>query len=167
MTIYSSKPTATAPLDPQEVTSYGTMNLDPRNFLNCYLRLLKQLTEVGNVSESAFEKRFREFASRPSTYFIIVLEDVTSRKVVGCATLVVELKLIHECSKRGHIEDVVVDEACRKQGLGKLLIGTLIKVGEAEGCYKISLDCSKDKVEFYERNGFKQETISMCIRLSH
>nr|CUU99022.1 hypothetical transcript [Hymenolepis microstoma] len=112
-------------------------------------------------------ERFREFASRPSTYFIIVLEDVTSRKVVGCATLVVELKLIHECSKRGHIEDVVVDEACRKQGLGKLLIGTLIKVGEAEGCYKISLDCSKDKVEFYERNGFKQETISMCIRLSH
>ncbi|VDL42602.1 unnamed protein product [Hymenolepis diminuta] len=132
-----------------------------------YLRLLKQLTEVGDVSENDFDKRFNEFVARPRTYFIIVLEDLVSKKMVGCATLVVELKIIHKCSKRGHIEDVVVDEDCRKQGFGKLLIGTLIKVGEAEGCYKISLDCNQDKAIFYERNGFKQETISMCVRLSH
>ncbi|KAM7542595.1 hypothetical protein Aperf_G00000006376 [Anoplocephala perfoliata] len=113
-----------------------------------YLRLLKQLTSVGGVTESDFEK------------------DLSQKKLVGCATLLVELKIIHKCSKRGHIEDVVVDEAYRQQGLGKLLIATLIKVGEAQGCYKISLDCDKDKMQFYERNGFKQETISMCVRLS-
>ncbi|VDM34019.1 unnamed protein product [Hydatigera taeniaeformis] len=122
-----------------------------------YLRLLKQLTVVGDISESDFEC---------DTYFIVVLEDLPLRKLIGCATLLVELKMIHNRSKRGHIEDVVIDEAYRGKGLGKLLVSVLIEVGKLQGCYKISLDCDSDKVAFYERNGFKQETVSMCVRLS-
>ncbi|VDK20927.1 unnamed protein product [Taenia asiatica] len=110
--------------------------------------------------------RFEEFTFRPSTYFIVVLEDLALRKLIGCATLFVELKMIHNRSKRGHIEDVVIDEAYRSRGLGRLLVSVLIEVGRSQGCYKISLDCDSDKVAFYERNGFKQETVSMCIRLS-
>ncbi|KAH9281292.1 putative glucosamine 6-phosphate N-acetyltransferase [Echinococcus granulosus] len=117
-----------------------------------YLHLLKQLTVVGDISKEEFE---------------FVLEDLPLRKLIGCATLLVELKMIHNRSKRGHIEDVVIDEAYRSKGLGKLLVSVLIEVGRSQGCYKISLDCNSDKVAFYERNGFKQETISMCVRLSH
>ncbi|KAL5105593.1 Glucosamine 6-phosphate N-acetyltransferase 1 [Taenia crassiceps] len=106
--------------------------------------------------------RFEELASLPSTYFIVVLEYLPLRKLIGCATLLVELKMIHGCSK-----DVVIDEAYRNKGLGRLLVSVLIEVGRSQGCYKISLDCDSDKVTFYERNGFKQETVSMCIRLSH
>ncbi|KAL5966529.1 putative glucosamine 6-phosphate N-acetyltransferase [Taenia solium] len=123
-----------------------------------YLHLLKQLTVVGDISGEDF-KCFEEFTSRPSTYFIVVLEDLALRKLIGCATLFVELKMIHNRSKRGHIEDVVVDEAYRGKGLGRLLVSVLIEVGRSQGCYKISLDCDSDKVAFYERNGFKQETL--------
>ena len=31
-------------------------------------------------------------------------------KVIGCATLLIEPKFIHECSNVGHIEDVVIDK---------------------------------------------------------
>ncbi|BHF67526.1 N-acetyltransferase [Sparganum proliferum] len=98
------------------------------------------------------------------TYFIVIIEDQRSRKIVGCATLLVELKFIHTMSKRGHIEDVVVDEAYRGKGLGKLIIAVLVELGKAEGCYKISLDCNEDKVPFYEQNGFKESTRFMCVR---
>ncbi|KAL7059074.1 hypothetical protein AAHC03_012891 [Spirometra sp. Aus1] len=67
-------------------------------------------------------------------------------------------------SKRGHVEDVVVDEAYRGKGLGKLIIAVLVELGKAEGCYKISLDCNEDKVPFYEQNGFKGSTRFMCVR---
>ncbi|VDD75707.1 unnamed protein product [Mesocestoides corti] len=130
-----------------------------------YLRLLKQLTVVGNVSPDALEGRCKEFFSRPNTYFIVVLEDLQTHRIVGCATLLVELKVIHGLSKRGHIEDVVVDEAFRGKGLGQLLITVLVEIGRAQGCYKISLDCDHDKVAFYGKKGFKQETVSMCLRL--
>ncbi|EUB59304.1 putative glucosamine 6-phosphate N-acetyltransferase [Echinococcus granulosus] len=130
-----------------------------------YLHLLKQLTVVGDISKEEFECRFKEFTSRPNTYFIVVLEDLPLRKLIGCATLLVELKMIHNRSKRGHIEDVVIDEAYRSKGLGKLLVSVLIEVGRSQGCYKISLDCNSDKVAFYERNGFKQETISISAEI--
>jgi len=38
---------------------------------------------------------------------------------VGTATLLVEKKIIRSCGRAGHIEDVVVDEACRGQRLGQ------------------------------------------------
>ncbi|VDM05618.1 unnamed protein product [Schistocephalus solidus] len=129
-----------------------------------YPNLLRQLTTVGTISEPDFTRRFNEFASRKDTYFIVVIEDQRSRKIVGCATLLVELKFIHTMSKRGHIEDVVVDESYRGQGLGKLIIAVLVEIGKAEGCYKISLDCNPDKIPFYEQNGFKESTRFMCVR---
>ena len=39
--------------------------------------------------------------SRPGTYYVTVLEDVNTGKIVGAATLVVELKFIHCCNQVG------------------------------------------------------------------
>ena len=37
--------------------------------------------------------------SRPGTYYVTVLEDVKTGKIVGAATLVLELKFIHGCNQ--------------------------------------------------------------------
>lgn len=63
-------------------------------------------------------------------------------KVIGCATLVVEQKLIHNYKSAGHIEDVVIDEPYRGRGYGKLLIGHLVKQARKLNCYKVLLDTS-------------------------
>ena len=39
--------------------------------------------------------------SRPGTYYVTVLEDVNTGKIVGAATLVLELKFIHGCNQVG------------------------------------------------------------------
>lgn len=43
----------------------------------------------------------------------------------------------------------------RGLGLGKLLIDTLLRLGDVVGCYKVLLDCSDDNVPFYERCGMQ------------
>ena len=37
--------------------------------------------------------------SRPGTYYVTVLEDVKTGRIVGAATLVLELKFIHRCNQ--------------------------------------------------------------------
>ncbi|TPP58024.1 Glucosamine 6-phosphate N-acetyltransferase [Fasciola gigantica] len=129
-----------------------------------YLDLLIQLTKVGSVGRYDFEKTFSRMAACPETYFILVIEDKTSELIVAGATLFVEQKFIHECSKRGHIEDVVVDSAYRGNGLGRFLIEALVRIGKHIGCYKITLDCHDDKVAFYKKVGFGLMNNMMYVR---
>lgn len=59
--------------------------------------MLGQLTEVGNVTKSLFTRRFHELREQKDTYFVVVCEDLTKQRIAGCATLVVEKKIIHDC----------------------------------------------------------------------
>ena len=54
-----------------------------------------------------------------------------------------------------------LDEKVNGKMLGIQLVKELIKVGEAKGCYRISLFCDKKLVKFYERNGFKVNNVMM------
>lgn len=53
-------------------------------------------------------------------YYITVIEDTRSGRLIGSASLVTELKFIHECALRGRLEDVVVNNTYRGKQLGKL-----------------------------------------------
>ena len=83
-----------------------------------------------------------------------VIADANS-KIIGAATLLIEKKLLHGGSAVGHIEDVVVDNAVRGSGLGKMLITSLVQTSYEAGCYKVILDCSDDNVPFYTACGLK------------
>ena len=48
-------------------------------------------------------ERFYAMKSRPGTYYVTVLEDVKTGRIVGAATLVLELKFIHGCNQVGKI----------------------------------------------------------------
>ena len=43
--------------------------------------------------------RFQSMLACPDTYYITVLEDVTTNKVIGTTTTVIEQKFIHSTSK--------------------------------------------------------------------
>jgi glucosamine-phosphate N-acetyltransferase len=53
-------------------------------------------------------------------YYVTVIEDTRSNKIIGAATLVIERKFIHGCGIRGRLEDVVVNDTYRGKQLGKL-----------------------------------------------
>lgn len=131
--------------------------LKSTDFENGYIDLLSQLTEVGDISEDDFVGRFNLMKTLNEInehYAIVVIEDITTRKVVGAASLIMELKFIHQCAMRGRIEEVVVLDQHRGKKIGETVVRILVDLArEAYNCYKISLDCSDDLIKFYEKNG--------------
>ena len=128
-----------------------------------FLELLGQLTTVGDVTKEQFLYRFKDLLKNKN-HRIYVLEN--ANKIVSCATLFVEPKFIHECGFVGHIEDVVVDKACRGQNLGKKIIDFLTSEAERLGCYKILLDCSDNNVGFYEKCNYMKKGAYMAKYLN-
>ena len=86
-------------------------------------------------------------------------------QLVAMGTILIENKLIHNCSCVGHIEDVVVHEKYRNMKLGKTLIDHLVNVARQKGVYKVILNCSKTNVEFYEKCGFHNSNVEMRINI--
>ncbi|EGT42323.1 hypothetical protein CAEBREN_11110 [Caenorhabditis brenneri] len=120
-----------------------------------YLELLKQLTSVGFINQLEFRKRF-DAMKRAKSYYIVVLEQIGSSKIVGAATLLIEFKYIHEAGQRGRIEDVVVDAAMRGKKVGVLLNEVLVDMAKLIGVYKLSLECKTELIPFYEKFGYSK-----------
>jgi len=84
---------------------------------------------------------------------------VIDNKVVAYGSIIIENKIHGSIS--GHIEDIVVDTKFRGQNIGIKLIENLIKIGELNKCYRITLFCKEHLVDFYSKNGFKVNNLAM------
>ncbi|TKR57389.1 hypothetical protein L596_030865 [Steinernema carpocapsae] len=128
--------------------------LDLNDYNHGFLQLLSQLTCVGDVS---FEKFCDQFLAMKNThtYYVLVVEDLKTKQVVGASTLVIELKFIHDAGCRGRIEDVVVSEKKRGLKLGASLNHCLVALAKKLGVYKLSLECKDKLIPFYEQFGYR------------
>jgi len=136
------------------------------DFSKGYLQLLAQLTQVGEVDEHTFKERFNQMKAN-GCYYITVVEDLNTGRVICAATLFTEFKFIHSAAIRGRIEDVVVDSEYRGQHLGVLIIETLKLLSKTLNCYKLTLDCRDEMMKWYTRLGFNAEkgrSNTLCIR---
>ncbi|XP_061167885.1 glucosamine 6-phosphate N-acetyltransferase-like isoform X2 [Saccostrea echinata] len=122
-----------------------------------YLSLLKQLTEVGDISKEQFEERFNLMKSQSNLYYTVVIEDTVTHQVVGSATLIKQLKFVLQCGIKSRIEDVVVHSSYQGKQLDKLLFDVLTLLSKKLGCYKVSVECHERMVPFYSKLGFIKE----------
>jgi len=133
-------------------------HIEPNDYYKDYLTLLEQLTIV--EKEKINYEQFRNFVDNLSNnHIIIVIED--NNKIIGTGTLLIENKVIHNMGLVGHIEDIVIHNNYRKQGLGKKIIDELINISIQSNCYKSILDCNEKNVNFYQNSGFIQKEIQM------
>ena len=63
------------------------------------------------------------------------------------------------------IEDVVVDENFRSNGIGERIINCLISTAKDAGCFKVSLEASRKARKFYSKCGFQDAEQTMKIIL--
>nr|CAG4647474.1 EOG090X0FKI [Megafenestra aurita] len=122
-----------------------------------FLELLRELTEVGNISEEKFQEQFNLMKNSHGTYYCTVIIDTTKDRVVGASTLLMERKFIRGCAWRARLEDVVVSPDYRGKQLGKCIVEILTNLGKALGAYKMTLDCKDSMKPFYESLGYAAE----------
>jgi glucosamine-phosphate N-acetyltransferase len=115
-----------------------------------------------SIEDSAWEQFLIYYKYNPNLTIVVMVSE-PGELILGCATLLIEHKIIHDFGKVAHIEDVVIHPDYQGKGYGKILVQTLMEKAKKEpGCYKVILDCDESKVPFYEKCGMKKKSIGMA-----
>lgn len=101
------------------------------------------------------ETDFKNTLSYISNYAEIWVAEYKD-ELIGTATVIFEKKFIYNLCTLAHIEDVCVKHHYRRMGVGKKLIQKLIERAKENKCYKITLDCSDENMNFYKACGFSK-----------
>lgn len=107
---------------------------------------------------------FAQFARYPS-YRLFVACDAADR-VLGSYALLVMHNLAHRGTPSAIVEDVVVDQTCRSQGIGRRMMEHARTLAREAGAYKLALSSNQKRERahaFYESLGFQRHGISFVI----
>lgn len=119
------------------------------------IELLQEISEF-KPQMRQMDEIWEIFRSQKNVHGIVAKID---SQIVGYGCILIESKI--RGGKLGHIEDIVSHPAFRKLGVGKEIVDHLCKIGQHLNCYKISLQCNKDNLEFYRKCGFDRESHAM------
>lgn len=125
-----------------------------------YLGLLELLSQLTDCNIITFDDFVSQYLNMGSNYNIYVIQ--VDNKIVGYGCLYKDYKFYRNCSKVGHIEDIVIHEDYRGKGYAKIIIDKLIEIAK-DDCYKILLNCDEKYVEFYNKFGLKKYGENMAF----
>lgn len=120
--------------------------------------LLEQLGRppaLGTEDETALERVYVEFLSRPDTEALVADDD---GRVVGFANVLLVPRM-NFAGPQAWIQDVVVAETDRGRGIGPALLARAEEVARDRGCWSIFLTSANWRTRshsFYRREGWDQ-----------
>ena len=137
--------------------------------LPAVLRLLRALDPplAPEPDPAAAERVFARFAAYPD-YAVYLAED--DGEPVGTFSLLILDNLAHGFVPEGIVENVVVAEGRRGQGLGAAMMRFAMDRCAEAGCYKLALSSNarrEDAHRFYERLGFVRHGLSFSVPIPH
>jgi glucosamine-phosphate N-acetyltransferase len=118
------------------------------------LALLRQLWPDKPLDPAALRAVFENALTAGNPVYLCSTED---GKIVGFGSLTVRSSLWQE-GQIGHVDELVVDAACRGRGIGTQLLEGLVALAKAKGCRRVELDSALHRGEahrFYEKQGFE------------
>jgi ribosomal protein S18 acetylase RimI-like enzyme len=123
-------------------------------------RLLPQLTDAASVPEA----NDVETVVTSTTTDLLLARDGDDGPIVGMLTLVT---FRIPTGVRAWIEDVVVDEAARGQGVGRELVEAAIELARDAGAAKVDLTSNPSRAmarQLYESLGFEERATTVFRR---
>jgi len=104
------------------------------------------LTQTPDVGAEAWAAQFRAMRGETATYYILVVVERETDRIVGTGAVFVERKFLRGLGRVGHIEDIAVAREMQGKKLGIRIIQALTQISEDAGCYKSILNCSEANV---------------------
>lgn len=128
-----------------------------------YLNLLSRLTRSDDISNDLFYNNLKQIDLIGKIIIGIIYDGDDDFQIVGSGTIIIEPKIIRGGMSVGHIEDIVVRDDFRGNGIAQSILNKLKEYGQNEkNCYKIILDCDESVVNVYKKNGFVVKGIQMA-----
>ncbi len=130
------------------ITRVGTITPE---LLAAFERLMPQLTKAPIPTAAELQN----LIDSPSALILARAPGVEG-EIVGAATLGV---FRTPSGLHAHVEDVIVDEAMRGQGIGEALVNHLLQIAREMGLKGVSLTCNPHRVaanSLYQKMGFKK-----------
>jgi len=118
----------------------------------------------GKVLPLLDAQRIFERIARYPNYKIYVA--VNEARVVGTFALLIMDNLGHQGTPSAIIEDVAVDPALQRQGIGKAMMQYAIRLASENGCYKASLSSNLKRERahaFYDSLDFERHGYSFRV----
>jgi glucosamine-phosphate N-acetyltransferase len=141
------------------INNFIFRNIEYDDFEKGYIDLMYEFT---NYNYPITKEDFVNFIDTHKNYRIVVIYSEIEKRIIGAGTIIIVHK-IHN-NPIGQIEDVIISEKYRKNGLGKQVIEKLIDIGKNEfKCYKIILNCLEKNIKFYENCGFIEVGVEMKL----
>jgi GNAT superfamily N-acetyltransferase len=117
--------------------------------------LLKQLWSYKELDYEAMKKMFDHNIQSPDHFYIVALY---GPQVVGFCSLNVKHNLWQQ-AYLGNVDEMVVEENYRGQGIGKLLMQRITEKAKEKNCKCLELESSFHREQahaFYKELGFEQ-----------
>ena len=131
--------------------------------LPALVTLLNQSTRTSLAAATRAYERIRAQGN-----FVVRVAESSSR-LVGTYGLMAMDNLGHDGAPVGIVENVVVDAAWRRRGLGRALMDDAVAHARAAGCYKLVLasnDALREAHAFYEALGFARQGVAFSLALA-
>jgi GNAT superfamily N-acetyltransferase len=109
------------------------------------------------------QRIFERIAHYPNYKIYVAVNEV---RVVGTFALLIMDNLGHQGTPSAIIEDVAVDPALQRQGIGKAMIQYAIRLAAENGCYKATLSSNLKRGKahaFYDSLDFERHGYSFRV----
>jgi len=148
------------------INNYEIRELKTDDYNNDYLSLLSQYYQLDStkMTQEYFNKQY-ELLKKKTNYYIRVITEPSSGKIIASGSVFIEFKFVFNLSKVAYIDDIIVDEEYRNNGLGKKLLEHLKMLANANGCIKINIITPDNAIYFFKNNGFTSEHNHVSIKL--
>lgn len=127
-----------------------------------YLLLLSNLTTTEYIETELFKTNVEKISEIGVIMVGVIVDSDGNIEIVATGTIVIEPKIIRGGKCVGHIEDIVVADHMRGQGISHKLLDLLRMIAREKNCYKIILDCDPKVKEVYMKNGFDVKGVQMA-----
>lgn len=126
-------------------------------------KLLVALEEE-EFDKKAYSDIYKANLLNPAIFYLVYEEE---GRVLGFISVHIQ-KLLHHVSNIVEIQELIVNQTVRGQGIGRQLFEKAKYIARENGCTQLEVCCNqrrKESHKFYEKQGMKNSHYKFCLEI--